>query len=102
MVKQKNSSNKAKNQIAGPSLHGIFKRWLAAGLLAVAFYLMAVLIKAVYVKTYNTIDTQSGVIVSLLIILAIVCGVWWLIESARGSMLYITRRSQPKKKAARK
>lgn len=103
---QKTSKRTASTlQASGPSLHGIFRRWLVAGLLAVAFYLMAVLINTAYVKTYNSIDTQSGVIVSLLIILAIVSAIWWLIESARGSMLYISRHSTPapkKKTTSRK
>ena len=102
MVKQKSSSTKAKNQTSGPSLHGIFQRWLIAGLLAITFYLVAVLINAVYVKAFNSIDTTSGVVVSILIILAIVSGVWWLIESASGLMLYITRHSKPARKAAAK
>lgn len=87
-----------------PSLHGIFHRWLIAGLLTVAFYLTTALITALYIQTSGnaSISPTGAVITTVLFTLAVITALWWLVESANGIMLYITRRSQPAKKTAAK
>lgn len=83
---------------AAPSLQAIYRRWLVAGLLGVAFILTAGLIMALYTKDSGGVTTEGALITSTLIVLAFLCGLWWLIESALGIILYITRNSKPAKK----
>ncbi len=78
------------------SLQGIFHHWVIAGLLGVSFFLVGVLVMALSIKTSSTgaVDPQASFITSALFALALICILWWLIESARGIMLYISRNSK--------
>lgn len=102
MTQKSSKRTSTKIQSSGGSLHGIFYRWLIAGLLGITFYLVGVLILALYVKSSDSgdVDAQGSFITSVLFTFALISVFWWLIESARAIMLYISRHSKPAKKKA--
>jgi hypothetical protein len=93
-------------QTSTTSLQGIFRHWVIAGLLGVCFFVVGVLVTTLSIKASDTsaIDPQANLITSALFTLALISILWWLIESARAAILYISRNSKPapKKKASSK
>ena len=75
-----------------------FGRWLLPAILTITFYIVSLLIAAIYVKSETSIASDVSLIASILFTLALVSAAWWLIECARWTMILIERKPLVKSK----
>ncbi len=92
---QKNTASKStpKSTTQVPPVKIQFHRWLLAALLAITFYLVAVLVFALLIKYEGGITPEGSFLTTVLFSLSLAAALWWLIESARWVMIHISMRA---------
>ena len=99
MAKQSPKKTSKKSTSTQAQRKSAFERWLVPGIVAVAFYLVSVLIRAVYINSDKGLTPEAEFLSLLLLYMSGVAIFWWLLESARWVVIGIDRRSTKKAKS---